>query len=276
MLYVHVPFCRELCPFCSFHRIKYREDVAQTYFDMLSVELDRYAESGFSFTTVYVGGGTPTVLPERLEEVLGHARELWPLKEVSVETTPGDLSPEGIKALQRGGVNRLSVGVQSFHNDLLASVNRLHKYGSGPEIQKRLREVIGVFDTVNVDLIFGFKGQTRAQLITDLEIAKDLQADQITCYPLMTSGGTMIGQETIGNMTHGMTAHGKTILDGINQRTMTGARRLENNRHYHNRKCLHNQSHSKAVGSTSAACSESCISCCGIGAMQRLSPKFIM
>ncbi len=70
MLYIHVPFCRELCPFCSFHRIKYREDTAQSYFDMLGAELDRYAQSGFSFTTVYVGGGTPTVLPERLEEVL--------------------------------------------------------------------------------------------------------------------------------------------------------------------------------------------------------------
>lgn len=191
ILYVHVPFCRELCPFCSFHRVKYSEDVAQSYFNMLRVELGCYAERGFSFTTIYVGGGTPTVLPERLEEVLAHARALWPLREVSVETTPGDLSPENIEMLQRAGVNRLSVGVQSFQNDLLATVNRLDKYGSGAETRKRLRQVVGAFDTVNVDLIFGLEGQTRDQLTADLEIAKDSEADQITCYPLMVSDGTM-------------------------------------------------------------------------------------
>ena len=189
MLYLHVPFCKELCPFCSFFRIPFDEQIARSYFAALRRQLLRYHQLGYKFTTAYFGGGTPTVLPDELALTIEEARRLWAIEELSVETNPSDLTPRNIELLKAAGVNRLSVGVQSFQDNLLVSVNRIRKYGSGADIRKRLAQIRGVFDTLNVDLIFGLKGQTQADIAADLRIIKDLQIDQVTCYPLMKSGG---------------------------------------------------------------------------------------
>ncbi len=189
MLYIHVPFCKELCPFCTFFRIPFDEQLARRYFAALKKQLQRYKALGYTFTTVYIGGGTPTVLPDELASLIGWLREHWNIKEISVETNPSDLTPQNIDLLKEAGVNRLSVGVQSFQDNLLASVNRIRKYGTSVDIQNRLLQVRGVFDTVNVDLIFGLEGQKMEDVTADLEIIKRLEMEQVTCYPLMHSGG---------------------------------------------------------------------------------------
>jgi menaquinone C8-methyltransferase len=185
MLYLHIPFCKELCPFCSFNRTTFEETAARRYYDGLRKELAIYHDSGFSFSTLYIGGGTPTVLPDELIGLIGHARELWPIKEISVETTPADLEQNVIQDLKTAGVNRLSIGVQSFEDGLLESVNRIKKYGTGADIAAKLRDLGGFFDTLNVDLIFGLDGQTHDHVHRDIEIVKELEIDQVTCYPLM-------------------------------------------------------------------------------------------
>jgi coproporphyrinogen III oxidase-like Fe-S oxidoreductase len=187
MLYMHIPFCEELCPFCSFLRIKFERPLACSYFDALHREIELYRDAGYCFDSIYVGGGTPTIMPDRLAGTIEFVKSIWPIKKISVETNPNHLSPDILKILKDVGVNRLSVGVQSFNNGILENIKRRQKYGSGEEIKERLSSVVGMFDTLNVDMIFNFPGQTEDMLADDIEIIKEIKADQITYYPLMVS-----------------------------------------------------------------------------------------
>ncbi len=190
LLYVHVPFCEELCPYCSFNRVVFREEIARAYFDALRKEITMYAGLGYDFRAVYVGGGTPTVLIDELSKTLRLAKELFRIGEVSVETNPNHLTERNIALLKEMGVNRLSVGVQTFDDGLLKAMERFHKYGSGEEIARRLGETMGRFDTLNVDMIFNFPAQTMEMLERDLEVLTGLAVDQVTFYPLMVSTST--------------------------------------------------------------------------------------
>ncbi|MBI4965725.1 MAG: coproporphyrinogen III oxidase family protein [Desulfomonile tiedjei] len=187
LLYIHVPFCEELCPYCSFNRFVLEKDLAREYFKALNREIRLYAELGFDFASVYVGGGTPTVLPQEMGLLLEDLGTLFRVREISVETNPNHLTDETLKILKNSGVNRLSVGVQSFDDGLLKAMERYHKYGSGVEIRDKLAKIMGMFDTLNVDMIFNFPTQTMLMLERDLEIIDEMAADQVTFYPLMVS-----------------------------------------------------------------------------------------
>lgn len=191
LLYLHIPFCEVLCPFCPFHRVEYQHDRTTQYFRVLRDEIRRATDHGYRFGEVYVGGGTPTVLPEELAETIALVRGLHPIGRVSVETNPDDLADERLPMLRDAGVNRLSVGVQSFDDALLCAMQRYEKFGSGAVIRERLAAVHGVFDTLNVDMIFNFPNQTDEHLNRDLEVLTDeLGVDQVSWYPLMTAHAT--------------------------------------------------------------------------------------
>jgi len=190
LLYVHVPFCEELCPYCSFNRVAFRDDLARPYFDALRKEIIMYRDLGYAFNGLYVGGGTPTVLIDELSETIDLVRQTFPVREVSVETNPNHLTEANLHILKESGVNRLSVGVQTFDNDLLKAIERYHKYGSGEEIVDRIRATQGIFQTLNIDMIFNFPIQTMPILENDLSTLIDLEVDQITYYPLMVSAST--------------------------------------------------------------------------------------
>ncbi|MBF0410789.1 MAG: coproporphyrinogen III oxidase family protein [Candidatus Riflebacteria bacterium] len=187
LLYLHIPFCEELCPYCSFHRILFSEKLCRDYFEALFREILLYKEKGYNFGAIYVGGGTPTILIDELARLIVFAKELFPVRQISVETNPNHLTPENLTILREAGVNRLSCGVQTFQDKLLKKICRLDKYGSGIEIAHKLRNTKNVFETLNVDLIFNFPGQTMEMVADDLAILKKLQMDQITFYPLMVS-----------------------------------------------------------------------------------------
>jgi len=186
-LYVHVPFCEVLCPFCSFHRVRYNASKTKRYFDALRREIRLYHEAGFRFGDVYVGGGTPTVDPGELIETLDLVRTLSPVKSISIETNPNHLQPEVLQRYRAAGVTRLSVGVQSFDDGLLAGMDRLEKYGNAAQIRERLAAARGIFPTLNVDMIFNLPGQTLAMLDHDLSALQALAVDQVSFYPLMTA-----------------------------------------------------------------------------------------
>lgn len=191
LLYLHIPFCVVLCPFCSFHRVEFREDKATRYFAALQKEIDRVTERGYRFGEMYIGGGTPTVMPEVLAETIELVAAAHPLSTVSVETNPHDLDKQKLKRLDSAGVKRLSVGVQSFNDDLLKEMQRYEKYGSGEEIGEHLLSVGDLFETLNVDMIFNFPHQTDSILQSDLGILTDkLSVDQVSWYPLMTAAST--------------------------------------------------------------------------------------
>ena len=187
-LYLHVPFCEVLCPYCSFHRVHFEERRARRYFAALRREIRRYHDQGYVFSGVYVGGGTPTVLPDELADTLGLIRELSPgLGEVSVETNPKDLRDEVLRMLEGAGVDRLSVGVQTFDDGLLRQMVRLEKYGCRAEILDHLAAAAGRFKTLNVDMIWNLPQQTAAMLEADLDTLLQSPANQASMYPLMTS-----------------------------------------------------------------------------------------
>jgi coproporphyrinogen III oxidase-like Fe-S oxidoreductase len=184
-LYVHIPFCRALCPFCCFNRYLFKEDLARRYFIDLKQELEMYLERGFSFSGVYFGGGTPTVLMDELSAFTSYLKMRCRVDQISLETTPGELTAQNIELLNNMGINRLSVGVQSFEESVLKTMGRTN--GPSDEVKKRLLMAEGHFDTLNVDFVCNFPGQTIKQFESDVAAFKELGIDQATFYPLMAS-----------------------------------------------------------------------------------------
>ncbi len=186
MLYMHVPFCERLCPYCSFNRFPFREDRAKPYFENMRKEMRMLKELGYDFDSVYIGGGTPTIMIDELCETIDQARDLFSIREVSSETNPNHLIPSYLEKL-KGRVQRLSVGVQSFDDDLLRQMDRYEKYGCGQEILERIGEASPYFTSMNADMIFNFPAQTEDTLIRDIEMVVASGASQTTFYPLMAS-----------------------------------------------------------------------------------------
>lgn len=191
LLYLHVPYCRVLCPFCSFHRVRFSLGKTESYFESLRQEVRLVSDAGYVFDELYVGGGTPTVMPDELLRTIGLVRSLHPVQAISIETNPDDIGSDEIRRLREAGVNRVSVGVQSFDDRLLGEMQRLEPYGSGAEIAARLKTAQGTVDTLNIDMIFNFPHQDEDSLDRDLDIlTSEIAAEQVSWYPLMTAVST--------------------------------------------------------------------------------------
>jgi coproporphyrinogen III oxidase-like Fe-S oxidoreductase len=202
MLYIHVPFCDVLCPYCSFNRFAYKEQAARAYFVSLREEMRMTAALGYTFRSLYFGGGTPTILLDELITTIDLAKELFGIKDISCETNPNQLEPALAERLA-GRVQRMSVGVQSFDSTLLHKVSRLERFGDGDEILRRIHSVAGMFESLNVDIIFNFPGQTRDVLLKDIECATGSGANQITFYPLMSPRSVVKSlKQTVGVVTY--------------------------------------------------------------------------
>lgn len=202
LLYLHVPFCESLCPYCTFNRFLFEEKTARSYFKLLREEMRMVADIGYSFSSMYIGGGTPTVLIDELVKTIDLGRELFGINEVSCETNPDHLTSEIISEL-KGRVQRLSVGVQSFDDQLLKQMKRYERFGSGEETFGRILSIVGDFPTLNVDMIFNFPGQTREILLQDIQKSIATGPDQITYYPLMNSPSVdQKIKHSMGNINH--------------------------------------------------------------------------
>ena len=196
-LYIHIPFCVQLCPYCSFHRFSFEEGAAREYFLALRQELQLYANKDFRFSSVYIGGGTPTVLMDELFITIGLINTLFSPSEISVETNPDRLDKGLLASLADAGVRRVSVGIQSFSDDILKAIGRYEKYGSGQELAHKVAEAIGFVETLNVDMIYNFPIQDSSMLEHDLKTLLKILPDQVTFYPLMISQATRTQMEGI-------------------------------------------------------------------------------
>ncbi|MBN2256267.1 MAG: coproporphyrinogen III oxidase family protein [Anaerolineaceae bacterium] len=185
-LYIHIPFCETLCPYCSFNRFIFHKELAKQYFQDLRAELRLVHELGYRFDTAYIGGGTPTILIDDLVALIDEVKSQFGIREVSCETNPNHLVP-GIIDRLAGCVDRLSVGVQSFTPELLRAVHRLEKFGSPELILDRIAYAAPLFPTFNIDMIFNFPGQTPQMLRGDIQAVMRSAANQVTFYPLMVS-----------------------------------------------------------------------------------------
>ena len=190
LLYAHIPFCHTLCSYCTFHRFLFKEHTARAYFENLRKEMDYVKALGYDFQSMYVGGGTTTIIESELIKTLEHAKKLFPsIKEISCETDPQIIMTPQFRNL-KGLVDRMSIGVQSFNDDILKLAERYEKFGSGEQIFERLQYAQELFPVCNVDMIFGFRGQTLDMLQSDMDKIRQLNPRQVTTYPLMVTSQT--------------------------------------------------------------------------------------
>ncbi len=190
--YLHLPFCGHQCGYCDFAVTAGQDHLIELYLDALLMEVaadgpPRPVES------LFLGGGTPTYLSAtQLDRLLGALNSHFPqspgtAREWSIESTPESLSPEKIAVLAAHGVNRISIGVQSFHAHLLSSLDRQHGVS---QITQALEFVRPHIASVSLDLIFGAPGQTAAEWVADLETAIQYHPDHISAYGLTYEKGT--------------------------------------------------------------------------------------
>jgi oxygen-independent coproporphyrinogen-3 oxidase len=180
-LYIHIPFCCKKCAYCDFYSISYRENLAQAYIDILCREISALEDD---FSTIYIGGGTPTVLSrlilEKLFKTLGKlSRKAF---EFTIEANPESLDAEKISLFLDGGVNRISIGVQSFSDAKLHKLGRIHSAKKAVSAVYLAKEK--GFKNISIDLIYGVWQETLAEWKKELQIATALPVNHISAYAL--------------------------------------------------------------------------------------------
>ncbi|RKD73046.1 anaerobic coproporphyrinogen III oxidase [Sinobaca qinghaiensis] len=190
--YIHIPFCRQICFYCDFNKFLIDRQPVDQYLDALEQEI-RQANISEPLDSIYIGGGTPTALNEaQVKKMLDIVDRLVPLAEgaeYTVEVNPGEITMEKLAAMKNSGVNRLSIGVQSFETRLLEVIGRGHGRDDAVEAVK-LAERAG-FDNYSIDLMFGLPGQTMADFQASLDMAVSLNVPHISAYSLKIEEKTM-------------------------------------------------------------------------------------
>lgn len=194
--YIHVPFCAHKCGYCDFASLAGVDHLADRYLEALGLELSQLLNTPREVDTIFVGGGTPTRLDaEQLERLLVLIRHWFPLVrggEWTVEANPGTLDEIKADTLARGGVNRVSLGAQSFRPESLAVLERNH---AADDVPTALELVRPRFDRWSLDLIFGVPGSTLADWQRDLETALELGPAHLSCYGLVFEKGTALWKQ---------------------------------------------------------------------------------
>ena len=191
-LYIHIPFCARKCNYCDFNSIEYENSIVDAYINAIEKELDLIRDK-YVFRTIYIGGGTPTVLNEnQLKELLNLINgciDHRELTEYTVEANPGTLSKEKIHILKNNLVNRISLGAQSFNDAHLKTLGRIHTSRNTYNTYSLLRE--NGFSNINIDLSFGIPYQTVKEWQDDLNLAISLNPEHISTYSLTYENGTV-------------------------------------------------------------------------------------
>jgi len=186
-LYIHIPFCERKCSYCAFYSVSKPWENGDGFLQALENELN-CLPSDFAPETIFIGGGTPTAPDfQWLEKFLPSLGRFSP-KEFSVEANPGTVDEAKLELLKKSGVNRLSIGVQSFDSDCLEALGRIHSAEQAEEAF-RLARASG-FENISIDLMFGVPGQTMTMLESDLDRACSLGPEHIAIYNLMYEEGT--------------------------------------------------------------------------------------
>ncbi len=191
-LYIHIPFCIKKCLYCDFFSVPYNAQSAENYTDALCKELRLKKDSAQSLNTIYIGGGTPSLLPDecflKLFQCLRNNYHFSPDIEITVETNPGTISESKIQTLLDAGANRFSIGVQSFRDDELKFLGRIHNSGDATRtIETLIKHGIENF---SIDLMYGIPGQTRESWGIALAKAAELSPSHVSTYELTLEENT--------------------------------------------------------------------------------------
>ncbi len=194
-LYIHIPFCINKCNYCDFYSIGgLDETVRDKYISALSKHMSEYKvqAKGYVVTSVYIGGGTPSLLtPQQLKTLMKAVRKNFRLSarcEISIEVNPATADEKKLKAMRRLGINRMSIGAQSFNEDELSVCGRLHNAADIYSTILSARKA--KFDNVSLDLMYGLPGQSKESLFENLDNAFKMGVDHISLYGLKIEDGT--------------------------------------------------------------------------------------
>lgn len=195
-LYLHIPFCKRICSYCDFYKVGATALLPATV-EALHREMEQrkdYIEDK-RLTSIYFGGGTPSLLhPTDIERLIAKARSLFDcsaVEEITIEANPDDLTEEYVEALAKTSVNRVSLGIQSFDDEILRFMNRRHSAEEAKAAVGRLRRA-GI-ENISIDLIFGVAGFGRERLHRSLEEAIALDVEHISAYHLTIEERTKLG-----------------------------------------------------------------------------------
>lgn len=196
-LYVHIPWCVRKCPYCDFNSHELARtaegDWERAYIDALVADLDATLPLvwGRRLVSVFIGGGTPSVLSERaLDELLGAIRARLPSVadlEITMEANPGTLDKHKLRGYRQAGITRLSIGVQSFDDGLLQNIGRIH---NAREAHAAIEVASRLFERVNIDLMYALPTQTLAQLQSDVAVALSHAPSHLSYYHLTIEPNT--------------------------------------------------------------------------------------
>lgn len=196
-LYIHIPFCKQACHYCDFHfstnQTKRRELVDAICKELI---LQKNYLGNQSLKTIYYGGGTPSILtPEEIDSIQETIRQHYPLAEtmeVTLEANPDDLSLEKLQHLRQSGINRLSIGIQSFDDAVLTFLNRAHYAKMATDSFQDARNV--GFHNISIDLIYAIPGQDHSQWKKNIEQALALNPEHVSAYSLTIEEKTVFGK----------------------------------------------------------------------------------
>ena len=198
-IYIHIPFCKSRCIYCDFYsttRLQDREEYVRCIELETALRAPAFAQQmankGDILKTIYFGGGTPSMLCERyIDDVLCNIRSYFchtQIQEITLEANPGDLSEDKLRRLREAGINRLSLGVQSFQDTLLHRLSRRHNGAEAIAAVKAARKA--GFENISIDLMYGLPEQTMAQWMADIEQAIQLDVEHVSAYCLTYEEGT--------------------------------------------------------------------------------------
>lgn len=199
-IYIHIPFCRQICHYCDFYHSASLA-VKPLMLEAIGRELAARREEieAGSVRTLYFGGGTPSVcLPEEIGALVGLVKELWggdSFEEVTLEANPDDLTPEYLAGLREAGISRLSIGIQSFHDDHLQRMNRRHSARGAIEAVRNARAA--GFGNITIDLIYGLPWMTPEEWQYNLEQAVALEIQHVSAYHLTIEPRTVFGKRNL-------------------------------------------------------------------------------
>ena len=194
-LYVHIPWCLKKCPYCDFNSHEARGEVPEkAYVDAVIADLEAAIPGvwGRRVHAIFVGGGTPSLFSaEAIDRLLTAARTLLPVEvdaEITLEANPGTFEQAKFRAFREAGVNRLSVGIQSFDDERLAAIGRVH---GGDEAKRAARIAVETFGRVNLDLMYALPGQDAAGALADITEALAYGPEHLSAYHLTIEPNTL-------------------------------------------------------------------------------------
>ena len=194
MIYIHVPFCLRKCHYCAFNSKVGNSTERAAYVNALVTEINRRGDNS-TVETIYLGGGTPTTLTlDQLEKIFGAVRKNFRVEtaaEITIEANPGTVDKNYLRGLKNLGVNRLSLGVQSFDDALLKIIGRIHDASTAIETVNLAAKF---FDNVSIDLMYGLPSQTLEHLRRDVHRLKNLDVRHVSIYGLEVEDGTKFFQ----------------------------------------------------------------------------------